>query len=116
MVGRGARTVRSVRRLHPPRARVRLRRDPRAAATSTRGLRAASSRTRLPLAQWSDRSLGLAFLPVLRFDRRARWTPEIVDGYVTRASLIDPDAGAQEPGRRARPDDLTRRCSDRRAD
>jgi hypothetical protein len=83
---------------------------------STNGLVGAKPIAGLDLTQWSDRSLALAFLPVFRFDRRARWTPELVDDYVRRAYLLDPDAPPDSAAPRATPDDLMRHCAPQRAD
>jgi hypothetical protein len=81
------------------------------AATSTRGLAKAAVVTDT-YAEWSDRSLALAFLPVLRFDKRARWTPEFTDDYVRRATLTD----VRAPDRKATAADLVAPCDRGRAD
>jgi hypothetical protein len=81
------------------------------AATSTGGLAKADVVTDT-YAGWSDRSLALAFLPVLRFDKRARWTPAFTDDYVRRATLTD----VRAPDRKPDPADLVAECDRGRAD
>jgi hypothetical protein len=84
--------------------------------SSTKGLSDAAV-VQQPFSTWSDKALALAFLPVLRFDRRARWTPELVnDDYFKRVHLVDLDARAQDPGHHPQPADLKRECSARHPD
>jgi hypothetical protein len=82
------------------------------AAKSTAGLQTAAAVDGMDFANWSDQALALTFLPVLRFDERARWTPELVDNYVSRATLTGP---GQEP-RPASAADLVTPCAEGQAD
>jgi hypothetical protein len=85
-------------------------------ASSTEGLANAAVVNR-PFSTWSDRALALTFLPILRFDHRARWTPELVDDdFLKRQSLTAQDAPPGDPGRRPTAADLERTCSARTPD
>jgi hypothetical protein len=81
------------------------------AERSTRGLTNAED-VQMRFSEWSDDALALAFLPVLRFDDRARWTPELVESYVARAQLTEPG----QPARPATLSDLTTPCGEGLAD
>ena len=82
------------------------------AQQSTKGLTSATAVTGMRFADWSDDALALAFLPVLRFDERARWTPEFVDSYVGRAKLTGPGQHV----RQATLADLVNPCTEGQAD
>ena len=61
----------------------------RASSASTEGLVPAAAETPR-LTAYQDRALAFQFMPILRFDRDAQWTPRLVDEYLTRAELLPP--------------------------
>ena len=81
---------------------------------STAGLPAGSNEER-PLSKYSQPELALAFLPVLRFDRDARWNPQPVETYLAAkdADLTRPDEPDQtirnRPTLNTLPDNCDRR-------
>lgn len=67
-----------------------------AARASTEGLRSATGAT-ADYEAYRDPDLAYAFMPVLRFDADARWTPRLVDSYLERSKLIRPRVTIRRP-------------------
>lgn len=85
-----------------------------ASTVSSAGLRPAAVEPQ-PLLGYSDRELALSFLPVLRFDGDALWTPQPVDGYLEQARLTRPGATrnvAEQPTLASLPTQCDRRWVD----
>ena len=60
-----------------------------ASRASTAGLPRAADANQA-FTSYRDPELALAFMPVLRFDKAAQWTPHPVDDYLDQSKLVAP--------------------------